>query len=65
VAGDGELIKEEAAGEQALGQRVIAIGSGLKLVLDEEEVTVERIPGSDSNREGQQWPAMASKGGRW
>jgi hypothetical protein len=44
---------------------VIAIGSGLKLVLDEEEVTAERIPGSDSNREGQQWPAMASKGGRW
>jgi hypothetical protein len=39
VAGDGELIEEEAAGEEVLRPEAIAVGSGLKLVLDEEEVT--------------------------
>jgi hypothetical protein len=51
--GDGELIGEEAAGEEALGPRVIAIGSGLKLVLDEKEVTAERIPSSNGDGDGE------------
>jgi hypothetical protein len=64
AAGDSELIREEAAGEESLGLEVIAIGSGLKLVLDEEEVIAERVPSSDSDGDGQRWPATASKGGR-
>jgi hypothetical protein len=51
-------------GEEALGPEVIAIGSGLKLVLDEEEVTAERIPGSDGDGEGWWWLAMVSRGRR-
>jgi hypothetical protein len=43
---DGELNGEEAAGEEALRPEDIAIDSGLKLVLDEEEVMVEQISGS-------------------
>jgi hypothetical protein len=61
--GDGELIGEEAAGEEALRSEAIAVGSGLKLVLDEEEVTAEQILSSDDDREGRRWPVMASRGG--
>jgi hypothetical protein len=63
VAGDGELIGEEAVGEEVLRPEAIAVGSGLKLVLDEEEVTTERIPGSGGDGEGQWWPATARRGG--
>jgi hypothetical protein len=42
----------------------IASGPSLKLVLNEEEVTVERIPDSDGDKEGWWWLATASKGGR-
>jgi hypothetical protein len=52
TAGDSELTGEGAAGEESLGPDAIAVGSGLKLVLDEEEVTAEWIPGSDGNGEG-------------
>jgi hypothetical protein len=52
AVGDGELIGEEEVAEEALRLRVIAIGSGLKLVLGEEEVTGERIPGSGSDGGG-------------
>jgi hypothetical protein len=41
VVGNGELVGEEAAGEEVLGMEAITIDSGLKLVLDEEEVTGE------------------------
>jgi hypothetical protein len=51
--GDGELIGEEAVGEEALEPRVIAVGSGLKLVLDEKEVTAERIPNSNGDGDGE------------
>jgi hypothetical protein len=64
AAGDGELVREEAAGEEALWPEAIAISSGLKLVLDEEEVTAEQIPDSDGDGEGWQWLVMASRGGR-
>jgi hypothetical protein len=64
AAGDGELTGEEAAGEEALGPEAIAIGSGLKLVLDKEEVTAERIPGSDGDGEGRRWPTIVSRGGQ-
>jgi hypothetical protein len=63
AAGDGELIGLEVAGEEVLGPEAIAIGSGLMLVLDEEEVTAEWIPGSDGDGEGRRWPAIASRGG--
>jgi hypothetical protein len=63
VAGDGELIGEEAVGEEVLRPEAIAVGSGLKLVLDEEEVMTERIPGSDGDGEGRWWPATARRGG--
>jgi hypothetical protein len=61
--GDGELIGEEEVAEEALRLRVIAIGSGLKLVLGEEEVTGERIPGSgsDGGGGGWRWPVMVSR----
>jgi hypothetical protein len=39
AAGDGELIEEEATDEEALGPEAIAVGLGLKPVLDEEEGT--------------------------
>jgi hypothetical protein len=52
VAGDDELTRDEAAGEEALGLEVVAIGLGLKLVLDEEEVTAEWIPDSNDDGEG-------------
>jgi hypothetical protein len=52
-----------AASEEALRQEAIAIGSVLKPVLDEEEVIVERIPGSDGDRDGRWWPTMMSRGG--
>jgi hypothetical protein len=64
TVGDDELIEEEAVGEEVLGPEAIAIGSGLKLVLDEDEVTAERIPSSNSDGEGQHWPAMVSRGMR-
>jgi hypothetical protein len=47
TACDGELIEEEAAVEEVLGVDLIAVSSGLKLVLDEEEVMAEQIPSSD------------------
>jgi hypothetical protein len=52
------------AGEESLGPEAIAVSLRLKLVLDEEEVTVERIPGSEGDREGRRWPVMVSRGGR-
>jgi hypothetical protein len=52
-----------AAGEEALRQEAIAIGSVLKPVLDEEEVIVEQIPGSDGDRDGRWWPTTMSRGG--
>jgi hypothetical protein len=61
--GDGELVGEEVAGEEALGPEAIAVGSGLKLVLDKEEVTAEWILGSDGDGEGQRWSAIVSRGG--
>jgi hypothetical protein len=64
AAGDGELVREEAAGEEALWPEAIAISSGLKLVLDEEEVTAEQIPDSDGDGEGWRWLVMACRGGR-
>jgi hypothetical protein len=64
AAGDGEFTGEEAAGEEALGPEAIAIGLGLNLVLDKEEVTAERIPGSDDDGEGQRWPTIVSRGGQ-
>jgi hypothetical protein len=63
AAGDSELIGEVAAGEEALRQEAIPIDSVLKLVLDEEEVTVERIPSSDGDRDGRWWPTTMSRGG--
>jgi hypothetical protein len=48
--------------EEALGPKVIAIGSGLKLELDEDEATARRIPGSDDDREGWRWLVMVSRG---
>jgi hypothetical protein len=62
VVGNSELTGEEAVNEEALGPKVIAIGSGLKLELDEEEVTARRIPGSDGDREGWRWLVMVSRG---
>jgi hypothetical protein len=59
---NGELTREEAMGKEVLGPEAIAIGSGLKLVLNEEEVTAERIPCSNGDGEGQRWPAMVSRG---
>jgi hypothetical protein len=50
--------------EEALESEAIAIDSSLKLVLDEEEVTTEQIPGSDGDIEGRRWPTMVSRGGR-
>jgi hypothetical protein len=52
------------AGEEALGLKAIAIGSGLKLMLDEEEVTVEWFPSSDDDGERWRWPATTSRGER-
>jgi hypothetical protein len=52
VVGNVELIREETAGKEALGLEAIAIGSGLKVVLDEEEVMAERILGSDGDGNG-------------
>jgi hypothetical protein len=52
AAGDEELTGEEAVGEGALGPEAIAVGSGLKPVLDGEEVTAERILSSDGDRKG-------------
>jgi hypothetical protein len=43
---------------------VISFGSGLKLVLNEEDVMVEWIPDSDNGREGRRWLAIVSRGGR-
>jgi hypothetical protein len=64
VLSDGEVNGEEAVGEEAQGLEVIAVESGLKLVLDEEEVMAERILGSDGDREGQRWSVTVSRGGR-
>jgi hypothetical protein len=44
VNGDGDLIGEVAAAEEVLMPEAIALGSSMKLVLDEGEVTPERIP---------------------
>jgi hypothetical protein len=44
--------------------QLVVVGSSLKLVLEEEEVTVEWIPSSDSDREGRRWPVTASRGRR-
>jgi hypothetical protein len=52
VAGDDELTRDEAAGEESLGSEAVAVGLGLKLVLDEEEVMAEWIPDSNDDREG-------------
>jgi hypothetical protein len=60
AAGDGELIRKQAAGEEALGPEAIAVGSGMKLELDEEEMMTEWIPGSEGNREGRRWPAFGA-----
>jgi hypothetical protein len=49
VAGDGELTGEEVAGKGALGPEAIAMGSGLKPVLDKEEAMAERFPGSNDD----------------
>jgi hypothetical protein len=63
AVGDGELTGEEALGEEALGQEAIAVGSCLKLVLEEEEVTAERILSLDGDGEGRWLPVMVSRGG--
>jgi hypothetical protein len=49
VAGDGELAGEEVVGKGVLGPEAIAMGSGLKPVLDKEEATAERVPGSNDD----------------
>jgi hypothetical protein len=43
-----------AAGEGALGPEAIAVGSGLKPVLDEEEAMAEQILCSNGDGKGQQ-----------
>jgi hypothetical protein len=60
ASGDGELIGEE----EALRLGAIAIGLRLKLVLDEEEVMAERIPGLGGDEGGWWWLEMMSRGGR-
>jgi hypothetical protein len=55
VAGDRELVGDEAASEEALGPEAIAVGSGLKLVLD-EEVATER------DGSGRRWRAESGVG---
>jgi hypothetical protein len=52
VAGDGELVGEEAATEEVIMTEAIAVGSGLKLVLDKGLVTAKRIPGSGGDGGG-------------
>jgi hypothetical protein len=63
VRSDSQLIGKEATGEEAVEPEAIAIGSGLKLILDEELLTTEQNPGSDSDVGGRQWPLTASRGG--
>jgi hypothetical protein len=60
-ARDGEFTGEEPVGEEVLGSEAIAISSSLKLVLDEEAVTAELIPGLDGDGEGQWWPTTMSR----
>jgi hypothetical protein len=62
VAGDGELVGEEAATEEVIMTEVIAVGSGLKLVLDKGWVTAKLIPGSGGDGGGRCWPAAVSRG---
>jgi hypothetical protein len=64
ASGDGELIGEEEAAEEALRLGVIAIGLRLQLVLDEEEVMAERIPGLGGDEGGRWWLEMMSRGER-
>jgi hypothetical protein len=49
VAGDGELAGEEVVAKGVLGPEAIAMGSGLKPVLDKEEATAEQVPGSNDD----------------
>jgi hypothetical protein len=60
--GDGELTGEEVVAKVALMPEVIAVGLDSKVVLDKEEVTVERIPVSDGDGEGWQWLTTVSRG---
>jgi hypothetical protein len=58
------ITHEQRVLTEVLGPEAIDAGSSLKLVLDEEEVTVEWIPGSDGDGEGRRWPVTVSRGER-
>jgi hypothetical protein len=58
------ITHEQRVLTEVLGPEAIDAGSSLKLVLDEEEVTVEWIPGSDGDGEVRRWPVTVSRGER-
>jgi hypothetical protein len=63
VAGDSELIGEEAATEEVLVSEVRAVGSSLEQVLDVAVETVVLRGGSHKNRGGRRWHSQVSRGG--
>jgi hypothetical protein len=62
MAGDGELIGEEATAEEVLVPEAIAVGSSLERVLDLEAGTMALRGGSNRNEGGQWWCSLASRG---
>jgi hypothetical protein len=60
VAGNGELIGEEAAAEEVLVLEAIAVGSSLERVLDVAEGMMVHRGSSNENRSGQWWCSPAS-----
>jgi hypothetical protein len=64
VAGDSELIGEEAATEEVLMPEARGVGSSLERVLDVVAETMVLWGGSDGNRCEQWWCTRLSRGGR-
>jgi hypothetical protein len=59
ATGDDELIGEEAAAKEVLLSEAIAVGSGLKWVLDVEARMAAQILGLHDDGEQWQWRSMA------
>jgi hypothetical protein len=64
MAGDDELIGEEAGTEEVLVPKVIAVSSSLEWVLDVAVETTVLQGSSDRNRGGRWWCSPVSRGGR-
>jgi hypothetical protein len=64
AAGNGELIRLEAATEEVLVLEVRAVGSTLERLLDVAAETTVLRAGSDGNRGGPWWHSLAISDGR-